>query len=303
MYSLKKTILSILIGIAAAGVATADDTSPASSVSLSLSLTNVVTSNKAGKQPKAGKQVKAAVSSKAVKAKAIKYDNSLSSSYSMSYGPDDSDSSPDYDPGLRNLPPDLLSIKAGLQFGVSPILSAIQEKYNGLLIREEFTIFTVANVESISNSIINTAGATALARGELRIELCDIEAAVTDDFYFKRLLDGVTFDYTEDDVRISDVVITDGLYKNFKRQNYVDRISNYSMIYMSNIVFYLIKGIAYEAEILAVSIGTCVLSLEIAEDSFINFSGLDLNEIPNSSTLYDAFLYGQTAAALYASNA
>ncbi|KAL7450835.1 hypothetical protein ACHAWC_002683 [Mediolabrus comicus] len=107
MYSFKK-ILNILIGIAA-GVATADDTSSdASSVSLSLSLANVVPSNKAGKQTKAGKQVKAAVG-KAVKTKAIKYDNSLSNSMSMSYGPE--------------VDPD--SVAAGLTFPVGRIGRAL----------------------------------------------------------------------------------------------------------------------------------------------------------------------------------
>ena len=173
MYSFKK-ILSLVIGIAAAGVATADDTS-ASSVSLSLSLTNVVPSNKVGKQTKAGKQVKAAVLGKAVKAKAIKYDNSLSSSMSMSYGPEPKpDPSPDYDPGLQAYPPDQIATRAGLKFQVSAFHEALAGRYTQYTVDAAFTVYAAAIAESYTKTIVTKAGVRALARGLSRVNLGDI---------------------------------------------------------------------------------------------------------------------------------
>ncbi len=165
MYSFKK-ILNILIGIAAAGVATADDTSSdASSVSLSLSLTNTVPSNKAGKQPKAGKQVKAAVLGNAVKAKALKDYNSLSYSYSMSYGPDvDTDSA-----------------AAGLTFKVQNTRFFLRRQYSNLAIRTGAAITLVAIGEAFAAYTIALASEEAAAKGSQTITLDDVNKAIGKD--------------------------------------------------------------------------------------------------------------------------
>ncbi len=173
MYSLKKTMLNILIGIAAAGVATADDTS-ASSVSLSLSLTNVVPSNKAGKQPKAGKQVKAAVG-KAVKAKAFKDDSSLSYSMSMSYGPE-------FDPDSEAAELIFPVRYIGRQFGRIAIADSRRLK-----VAPGARVYHTSVVQSIAEVILSSAYEFAWAEGVDVICDSHISLAVDNDAALKRL--------------------------------------------------------------------------------------------------------------------
>ena len=187
MYSLKKTILNILIGIAAVGVATADDTSSdASSVSLSLSSANVVPSNKAGKQPKAGKQVKAAVG-KAVKAKAIKYDNSMSNSMSMSYG--------------HEVDPD--SEKAGLVFIVRDAHRALRNlqkkgKFPTIPTSIRGKVYLTAAMQVAAAQIVGLAADDAAAEQTSLIKPRHITSAVTRHSGFRQLLSDRSSDPSSD---------------------------------------------------------------------------------------------------------
>lgn len=159
--SLKK-ILYIVIGIAAAGVAKADDTSH------SLSLTNVAKSNKAGKQLKASKQSKASGKASKTKTKAGKGDHSLS--YSMSYGPV---SDPD-------------SIRAGLQFPVGRIgrylRMTLSQGESGLLMGgKQTSVFLTAVIESLGAGLCALALDIATADGRMIILQSDIESGLAKD--------------------------------------------------------------------------------------------------------------------------
>ncbi len=268
MYSLKKTMLNILIGIAAAGVATADDTSSDASVSLSLSLTNVVPSNKAGKQPKAGKQVKATVG-KAVKAKAFKDVLSLSSS--MSYGPDeDPDSSPDFDPGLQTGPPDQESGKAQLFFSVTATSDAFEGQYIDYDFVFEPIVFVTAIAEKLVSYIIDDAVAVALGDNKIRIERQDVIKAVKKDAELSSvLIEALEVDVIEDDI-LADYTLNSGLYTVFQQQTSVPNISQNGMSLLRSSVRYILLKIMDEAVELATS-NNSNLTVDLAKEAYLGW--------------------------------
>ena len=174
-----KNILFIVIGIAASGVATADETS------ISLSLTNVVKSTKAGKQLKASKQSRASSKTSKTKTKTSKGDHSLS--YSMSYG---SGSDPD-------------SEKAGLILPIKKLLKALQNftPNKSFLIGAEAAVFLTGIVEAITVAIYRGAREVADTEGVDRIQTRHIRTALDND-------DDLSWLFRNDDWQDTELVVT-----------------------------------------------------------------------------------------------